>query len=78
MRDGTRRSSAETRLDQTDERSSVKDGATKRLRCNPEGGELDSAVDDCRRCKKNSPFVLSYPFILHIYFIEKGWTGNPR
>jgi len=26
---------------------------------NPEGGELDSAEDDRRRCKKNSPSVLS-------------------
>jgi len=29
------------------------------MRDNPEGGEVDFAVDDRRRCKKNSPSVLS-------------------
>jgi len=37
------------------------------MRDNPEGGELEPAVDDSRRCKKNSPsvFFLFYFFILH-------------
>jgi len=26
------------------------------MRDNPEGGELDIAVDDCKRCKKSPPF----------------------
>jgi len=30
------------------------------MRDNPEGSELDLAVDDRRYCKKNSPSVLSY------------------
>jgi len=38
--------------------SSAKDGAPKR-RDNPEGDELDPAKGVRRRCKKNSPSVLS-------------------
>jgi len=45
-----------------DGRSRAKDGSSERLlaqfRKNPEGGELESAVNDYRRCKKNS-LVLS-------------------
>jgi len=29
------------------------------MRDNPGGGKSDPAEDVCRRCKKNSPFVLS-------------------
>jgi len=28
------------------------------MRDNPEGGDLDTADDACRRCKKNSPSVI--------------------
>jgi len=40
-------------------RSGANDGAPERLKCgsrdDPEGGELDPAVDVRRRCEKNSP-----------------------
>jgi len=39
-------------------RSSVKDGALERLRYGTRG-KLDPADDNRRRCKKNSPSVLS-------------------
>jgi len=42
-----------------DEKRSAKDGAPEaQMRDNPEENKLDPAVNDCRRCKKNSPSVL--------------------
>jgi len=34
-------------------------GGFARMRNNPERGEIAPAVNTCRRCEKNSPFILS-------------------
>jgi len=54
------------------------------MRDNPEGGELDPAVDDRRRCKKNFPFVLlcidkrnkeGYDHGSGVEFVGAQWRG---